>query len=199
MDLLGAGFSDKPDRFPYSVEEHARSILDLLAALDLGEVDLFGHSMGGAIAIAMASLGETRIRRLIVAEPNLDPGGGVFSRGIAAQSESDYATFGHAEVIRAALAEGNVVWAGSMAVSSPLAIHREAMSLVMGCSPSWRDLLLRARLPRTVLFGEHSLPDPDTDRLAKAGLDVRIVPGAGHNMMWENPSGLAEAIRFATA
>lgn len=197
VDLLGSGFSDKPLDFGYTIEDHARSVVDLLNALDLPEADLFGHSMGGTIAIVIASLQPDCIRRLVLAEPNLDAGGGVFSCAIAAQSESDYVAQGHAETIRSATTEGNHVWAGSMASSAPAAIHREATSLVRGGEPSWRDQFLSLRIPRTVIFGERSLPNPDTDSLAEAGISVRVVPDAGHSVMWENPFGLAGAIDAA--
>ncbi|MBA3833479.1 MAG: alpha/beta hydrolase [Chthoniobacterales bacterium] len=197
VDLLGSGFSDRPDSFLYSMEDHARSLVDLLNALDAPEAHFFGHSMGGTIAIVVASLQPDRIRRLVLAEPNLDAGGGVFSRAIAAQSESDYITHGHAETIRSATANGNHIWAGSMAVSSPAAIHREATSLVRGGAPSWRDQLSSLRIPRTIIFGERSLPNPDATGLAKVGISIISVPNAGHSLMWENPSGLASAIDAA--
>jgi pimeloyl-ACP methyl ester carboxylesterase len=85
----------------------------------------------------------------------------------------------------------------TLLVSSPLAVHRGATSLVRGGSPSWRAQLDALAMPRTVIFGARSLPDPDTERLPMTGIAVRIVADAGHSMMWENPSGFAEAIRAA--
>ena len=199
VDLLGSGFSDRPSHFSYSVDDHAHCILDLLSALNTPTVDLYGHSMGGTIAIVAAALQPNRIRRLIVSEPTLDPSIGVFSRSIAAQSESDYVAYSHEDAIRSAIQSGNHVWAGSMAASAPIAIHREARSLVRGGTPSWRDQLLSLSMPRTVVFGEHSLPHPDTKSLAKAGLTIDVVSNAEHSMMWENPSGLANAIQRALA
>ncbi len=84
-----------------------------------------------------------------------------------------------------------------MAVSFPLAVHRGAASLVRGGSPSWREQLTGLHIPRTIIFGEKSLPDPDTERLPKSGVVVRIVKNAGHSMIWENPSGYAQAIAEA--
>jgi len=50
-------------------------------------------------------------------------------------------------------------------------------------------------MPRTVIFGARSLPDPDAERLKELGVAVRVVPDCGHAMAWENPAGLAAAIR----
>lgn len=197
VDLLGFGFSDHPDEFGYAVEDHAQSVSALLDDLGLTIVDVFGHSMGGAVAIVVAARNRERVRRLVVSEPNLDPGGGPFSRPIAAQSEAEYVARGHAGDVRRALADGHCIWAATLRVASPLAVHRGAVSLVRGGSPSWRDLLETLPLPRTIVFGERSLPDPDAERLPRSGVAVRIVPDAGHSMAFENPSGLAQALRDA--
>jgi pimeloyl-ACP methyl ester carboxylesterase len=138
-----------------------------------------------------------RVEHLVLSEPNLDPGGGAFSRSIAEQAESRYAACGHAETIREAARAGNRTWAGSMSATASFAVHREAVSLVRGGSPSWRRQLLHLDTPRTVLFGANSLPDPDAESLSRSGVGVAIVPEAGHSMAWENPSGLARAIAHA--
>jgi pimeloyl-ACP methyl ester carboxylesterase len=137
------------------------------------------------------------VKRLVLSEPNLDGGGGDFSRSIAQQSEARYVAEGHAKRIVRAAAEGETIWCGSMQISSPLAVHRGATSLVRGGSPSWRYQLAGLAIPRTVLFGERSLPDRDTERLPRAGIAVRIVPDAAHSMMWDNPSAVAAIIREA--
>ncbi len=51
VDLLGSGFSDRPEDFEYTVAAHARVVVALLEALGVATCDLFGHSMGGAVAI----------------------------------------------------------------------------------------------------------------------------------------------------
>jgi pimeloyl-ACP methyl ester carboxylesterase len=194
LDLLGFGFSDRPEAPGYTVEAHADTVVELADRLDLDPFDLYGHSMGGSIAIVTAARLGDRVRSLVVSEPNLDPGGGPFSRAIAAFSEDEYVRTGHDRVLQEAAAGGNHEWAGSMRVASALAVHRGAVSLVRGSTPSWREQLVARRERRVVLFGERSLPDADYDRLAKDGVPVAIVPGAGHSMAWENPAGLADAI-----
>ncbi len=199
VDLLGSGFSDKPEGFEYTVAAHARIVVVLLDALGIAACDLYGHSMGGAVAIVAASMGPGRVAHLVLSEPNLDPGGGAFSRSIASQPEDRYVAGGHAETIREAARTGNEIWAGSMGATAAFAAHRGAVSLVEGSSPSWRQQLLALEMPRTVLFGARSLPDPDVEALGAAGVDVGIVPDAGHSMAWENPSGLARAIAEAVS
>ncbi len=199
VDLPGHGFSDRPDDFAYTVDAHAEVLAALLAAVAPGAYDLFGHSMGGAVAIALAARAGSRVRRLVLSEPNLDDGGGAFSRPVAARSEADYVARGHDAAVRAAVLGGTSDWAATMRAASPLAVHRSAVSLVAGASPTWRARLAAMTMPRTVLFGSRSLPDPDTERLREIGVAVRIVPEAGHAMANENPSALAEAIAASLA
>lgn len=194
IDLPGSGFSDKPQDFGYQVEDHAKIINDFFVKNDLRKVHLFGHSMGGAIAIVTAAISGNRISTLTLSEPNLDPGGGFFSRLIGRQQEEDYISRGHEEMIRSCYEEGNDTWAASLSNSLPAAIYRESHSLIIGNSPTWREQLLRLNIPRTVIFGEKSLPDPDVDRLSESGINIKIIKNAGHSMAWENPEGLACAI-----
>lgn len=198
VDLPGYGFSDKPSSFRYGVDAQAAAMCELLDLLNIGHVDLFGHSLGGAIAIAACARRPDLSGRLLLAEPNLDAGGGVFSRAIAARAERDYVSSGHDAEIRDAAASGYCAWAGSMGVALPLAVHRDAVSLVKGADPSWREQLYSlTSLPRTVIFGERSLPDSDHERLPEFGIAVDIVPAAGHSMAIDNPDGLAAALSNA--
>ncbi|MBJ9750136.1 alpha/beta fold hydrolase [Burkholderia cepacia] len=197
VDLAGFGFSDRPVDFSYTIQEHAGTIAALADHLALSSLNLFGHSMGGAVAIAASmQLGE-RVRHLVLGEPNLEPGGGFFSRKIAAMTEVEYVQAGHAALIAESAAGGSDIWAASMSASAPYAVHRSAVSLIEGSHPSWREQLHSMKMPRTVLFGARSLPDVDTERLPAEGVNVGIVENAGHSMAWENPAGLALAIRQA--
>jgi pimeloyl-ACP methyl ester carboxylesterase len=197
IDLLGFGFSDRPGEFSYTVDGHAQSIAALVGHLAIDAVDLFGHSMGGSVAIMAAGLLGKRIRHLVVGEPNLEPGGGRMSRTIAAMSEAEYVARGHDEVVRTSRSDGADVWAASLSLSAPYAAHRGATSLVRGSDPTWRALLVGLTISRTLIVGEATPPHADSDRLPHEGVKVSFVPEAGHSMAWENPSGLAAAIARA--
>jgi pimeloyl-ACP methyl ester carboxylesterase len=198
IDLLGTAFSDRPIEFPYTVEAHAQTIAQLVIDKGWQSVDLFGHSMGGAVAISTASLLKERIAHLVLAEPNLDSGGGFFSRKVAAWREDEYVARGHADTVAEAIAQGNQIWASSLNVSAPYAVHRAACSLMHGGeASSWRGSLYAFAMPRTVIFGEKSLPDVDYDKLPGAGVAVSVVANAGHSLALDNPPGLAAAIAQA--
>jgi pimeloyl-ACP methyl ester carboxylesterase len=197
LDLLGSGKSDRPINFSYTIADHARTVVGFLDALELEQVNLFGHSMGGSIAIVAAGLTPGRIRSLVASEPNLDPGGGQFSRMIAGYSDADFVAFGQDEIATRARQDGDYVWASTLEASAPFAVHRSAVSLVAGSDPSWREILRSLPMPRAIIFGEKSLPDPDVEALPRMGVETLIVPNAGHGMATENPAGLATAIAAA--
>ena len=80
-DMLGAGFSDRPQGVDHSVRGTALRVLQFAEQLGLGSFDLLGTSRGGAVATAVAAecarpdgRGGPQVRRLILACPvNLYP------------------------------------------------------------------------------------------------------------------------------
>lgn len=69
IDLLGCGHSEKPEGGDYSLEAQARMIVALLEDLDLKDLALVGHSMGGTAALFVAAESGTRdytIARLVL-------------------------------------------------------------------------------------------------------------------------------------
>lgn len=195
VDMTGAGFSDKPDDFAYSVEDQAVSLQELIGALHLGPLILFGHSLGGAVALALADKCRDKVSRLILSESNVDPSpDGSASKRIAG---FDMGHFIHREfdkLVKVSRQSGNTMWVAALSLWLPKAVYLMSRSLAAGGDPSWRSILYSLDCPRTYIFGENSLPDPDVRVLAGHGIHVEIVKDAGHSMAWENPQGLAAAI-----
>jgi pimeloyl-ACP methyl ester carboxylesterase len=197
LDLLGFGHSDRPHDAAYTVRAHAQTVAEVVEALAVPAVVLFGHSMGGAVAIEAAAQLGSRVLGLVLSEPNLEPGGGEYSRAIAAIPEARYVALGHAHLVHQSRLGGNTAWADTLRLASPRAVHHSAVSLIAGSSPSWHVQLLGLPVPRTVLFGAVSLPDADHQRLPAGGVRVDVVPGAGHSMAHEAPAALAACVARA--
>lgn len=198
IDLLGCGYSDRPDGFGYSVRDHASVLEELIDHLDLNDFVLFGHSAGGAIALELARRMEGRLRGLVLSESNLDPSPPVaVSYEVASQSEEAFIDHGYTELIAAARGAGGDNWASSVTHWSPRAMWRLADSLKRGQQPNGRQVLYDLNVPRAYLIGENSLPDPDRSELPRHGIDVLIVPSVGHSMAWEDPVGVAASIAAA--
>jgi pimeloyl-ACP methyl ester carboxylesterase len=74
-DVLGAGFSDRPQNIDHSMRGTAFRILRFADRLGLSTFDLLGTSRGGAVAMSAASEsmaanhGQPRVRRLILVAP----------------------------------------------------------------------------------------------------------------------------------
>ena len=194
IDLLGAGYSDKPTEFGYTVEEHAAYLNEMLCALDLRDIVLFGHSLGGAVAICLAGLLGERLRMLILTESNLDPSPtGATSRKIGSQSSETFLTHGYATLLAHAQKK-NPLWGATLAHWLPEAAWRISRSAMHGGTPSWRLQLYDLDKPKAFLFGARSLPGEDVDELPAHDVRVEIIPDAGHSMALDNPKALAETI-----
>ena len=194
IDLLGAGYSDKPTEFGYTVEKHAAYLDEMLRALDLNDIVLFGHSLGGAVAIRLAGLLGERLRMLILTESNLDPSSdGATSRKIGSQSSEAFLSHGYADLLARAR-RSNPLWAATLSQWLPEAAWRISRSAMRGGSPSWRQQLYDLNKPKAYLFGARSLPSEDVDVLPAHGVRVEIIPEAGHSMALDNPIALAETI-----
>ncbi len=198
VDLLGAGYSDKPEDFGYTIYDHANYLSEFVEDLGIDSFILYGHSMGGAIAITMADKLKNRVSQLILSESSLDKSGeDSISLHIAECGRDEYLDWGHEQLLEESRGDGNGIWAASLSNWLPIAAYLVSESLTNVKKPTWRDVLYSLDIPRTFIFGEMSLPDPDTRALDGHGIQIKIVEKAGHSMAWENPAGLAQAIKTA--
>lgn len=201
VDLLGYGFSDRPAGFSHTLEAHADVIAHLLDQLGLQDCHVIGHSMGGSIAIALAARRPDLVGALIVAEPNLDPEDASFSGVIVARwpTEEAFVTAGHATLITEAEAEARPLstslttgsYAGTLRAADARALYRCSGALV-GCE--LRETFFNLTMPRTYVYGAHTLPHRHESWLQAEGVPVAVVPEAGHDMLVTNPGAFAAVI-----
>jgi pimeloyl-ACP methyl ester carboxylesterase len=210
VDLLGFGLRDKPDGFGYTVEDHAATIIRLLDQQEVRGCELVGHSLGGSIAIVVASRRPDLVSALVVAEANLDPGVGPITARILSTNEDDYVRTGFAaeqRLLRKASRDPqslSAITVGMLDVASARATHRTARSLTGERTPTFRVLLAQLGIRRSFLIGSRTLERGDKpasgeigEGVEAAGIHRLVVPDAGHLMMFENPDGFAETISQA--
>jgi 2-hydroxymuconate-semialdehyde hydrolase len=65
-DMVGFGFTERPDGFEYTMDAWVKQAIGLLDALKLKQVDLVGNSFGGALSLALAIRHPQRVRRLVL-------------------------------------------------------------------------------------------------------------------------------------
>lgn len=70
-DLGGFGMSPPPRDGNMTPAGHARSLVDLIGAINNGPVHLFGNSMGGAVALQLAARRPDLVRSLTLISPAL--------------------------------------------------------------------------------------------------------------------------------
>lgn len=172
VDLIGSGWSDTSPTFSGTIESHADCVAEVLSSLGLRSVVLVGHSLGGAVAIALASRRPELVSRLVVAEPNLDPGVGTISAHVAKQDESAFVARGFSALVAAIEREGAWDYSATMRRWDPLTLHRTAVSLLAERRPTFREQLCALPIPRTYVLGALST-DEDPSGLAEAGVGDR--------------------------
>lgn len=65
-DMVGFGFTERPDNFSYNMESWVDHALNFLDALALDRVSVVGNSFGGALALAMAIRHPERVEKLVL-------------------------------------------------------------------------------------------------------------------------------------
>jgi pimeloyl-ACP methyl ester carboxylesterase len=67
FDLPGFGYSDAPSQG--SIDSYARDVAEGLALLGVERFTLVGHSLGGAVAVALAEMMPTKVSALVLLAP----------------------------------------------------------------------------------------------------------------------------------
>ena len=65
-DLVGFGYSERPEGIRYDLDTWVGHALGVLDALDIGQADVVGNSFGGALVLALAIRHPSRVRRLVL-------------------------------------------------------------------------------------------------------------------------------------
>lgn len=193
MDLPGHGTSDRPQDFGYTLDDRADAVaVDAAGAAD---AELIALSRGGAVAIVLAHRRPDLVSRLVLTEASLDafPSTTASSSAITAHGEDEFVEKQYARVLDAV----GPLWAATMRPADPRALHRSAVGLRRGASPVTRTLLEGLPVDRVFLQGEHSGELVGRRRLETAGVRVLTVPGAGHDIMFDNPDAFAAAVAGA--
>ncbi|MFG2049842.1 alpha/beta fold hydrolase [Micromonospora sp. NPDC048935] len=188
MDLLGHGISDRPADASYTLEEHADLVATALTAAGVSAAEVIAHSMGGAVAVALAARHPHLVSALVLVHATLDPQPPGVGIGARYTEEQFVHGGGRAET----LTRVGAAWAATMRLAGPEALYRTAVHLNRGSTPTIRELLLDLPVPRTYLHPAGDEP-VGARALSDAGVRVVAVPDSGHNIMLDNPDGFVAA------
>lgn len=191
FDMPGHGLSEVSR--DHAIDTIARLIGEAMQQLGLTEVTLFGHSWGGATALALAShpIYGRLLQRVVLVDPllGLDP-------GWASERKSTYGA-GVGEPVEQGLVTvraNNPTWRDEDVYWKAIALEQCRVAQVEGlfCPPAPWDLLDRfaqVHIPLLMLVADPTLTVVSLDQLAIAQqclhgrqAQIEVVPGTSHNM-----------------
>lgn len=180
----------------------------VLDALDLRDITLVGHSMGGIAALSLMILapdsGTSRVRSLVLvatlaSTTGIDRRNGLKVAGRDNRVITDHPIHGRVfarALFGASPSAAMVDDALASAARCPDAARIGASTGLIGYDV--RDGLRAISTPTTVVCGTRDLLTPlsENRRIAAAipGAELVVVPGAGHLLIWEEPEIVASAI-----
>jgi 2-hydroxy-6-oxonona-2,4-dienedioate hydrolase len=203
-DMVGHGYSDKPDR-PYTTDFLADHLLALLDALDLRSAHVSGESLGGWVAAWAAAHAPQRVDRLILNTPgNIVNKPEVMQRvkdsslaavrnptheGVRARVEwlfhdPSFVTDELVEIRRRIYSQPGF----ERAMENIVALQEWEIREPFAWSPDWCG---RITAPTLLLWTDHD-PTGGLDEAALleqwiSGSRLVVIEGAGHWPQWEKP------------
>ncbi|MWC30064.1 alpha/beta fold hydrolase [Paenibacillus sp. MMS18-CY102] len=204
-DMRGHGRSSAPTDAVYTMEEIAEDVAALIEGLALGPVHLFGHSLGGYAALALAERHPGKLRSFgivhstgfpdtDVARDNRDRavasirdyGIGAFVEGLIPKLFAVREDGTHEELVQQAITIGRGTSAsGAIAVSLGM---KERLDRTAILESSSQPVLLVAGQKDGVI------PPERTFSTNRAGVKQVLLEQAGHMGMIETPEELAAAL-----
>ncbi|MEM5314431.1 alpha/beta hydrolase [Paraburkholderia sp. JHI869] len=194
IDLMGAGFSDKPEDGKYTSDAQANVLSNFAIGERFTQVNLFGHSAGAFIALKLAKCLSIQVRTLILCAPGLNDYGTAMLSEITSMTEAQFVSAGFSQLLaQLKAAGGNDAWLGPFSVASPYAIYQWARSALDDNAQNWLEDLARLNSTKGVILPDTATSDEIT-RFEQAGCTVELVANTEHMMAYDNPDGLALAI-----
>ncbi len=176
LDLVGFGRSWPKHRF--TLDRAMEAVLLWMDAVGLERADLCGHSMGGFLCMRLAAAYPELVRRLVL----VDAAGLPFDAPLATLMRRAYRSSRHTGLRFVPTSVTTTLQAG------PLVLLQAARDLL---GRDARDLLSQIRTPTLVIWGEEDALIPLSLGLSLhmgiAHSRLAVIPGAGHNVMYEQP------------
>jgi len=218
-DLPGFGRSDKPDR-DYTLDFYADTLVQLLDALDFPQAVLVGHSLGAIVCHWTALHAPERVARLVLISGSLAaqasgldlttmiylvPGLGEWKYNrLRRDPEAAFASLGaYYEEMPAADREflfrrvNQRVWSNGQR-DAFLSTLRNLVRMLPGEARTLPERLAALQAPTVAVWGEQDhLNSVENGRLLaerQPGVQLTIVPRAGHNVHQERPDAVVRAM-----
>lgn len=199
-DLRGHGSSFAPEGV-YPMETMANDVKFLIDRLELDEIILGGHSMGGYVSLAFAEMFPERVKGLILISTNADadPPEKRDGRYLLAQKMRTEGSMALADTLAPKLTEDPLlVEKMRRMIAMPDARGLIGASLGIAERPDRKMMLSQLNCPILVIAGEDDKLTPLSAEkgicTASQNANLIILPGAGHLPMLEQPTLVAQTI-----
>lgn len=195
VDLLGCGYSDKPQNQPYTVRFHAKYLKQFLDDLGLKEFVIYGHSLGGAVAIELAALCDpNKMKGVIIAEGNMVPSSRNKASGtyiLGSCSEEEFP-----KVYDSYVRGRKSSWEITCSTWLPQALHRIDADAVVGGNADWRGMFMGLKTKKYFVISERAgqVSKDNAEFFKENDVPVLFIENCGHAMSDENPVRLAQVI-----
>lgn len=214
LDLPGFGASDKPVDVRYDFDLFDRAIDGVLDHLEIGEVGLVGHDIGGPIGLHWAMQQPSRLTRIALLNtilyPELPDAVIEFVATLGSPTRRDELTGpeGLAEIMRLGVADPAVITDDVLSVVlAPFRTDADRVALAnAGIGLSVRGIadvaagLSSLRMPVRAIYGEQDRILPDISetmtRLARdvPQAEITALPDVGHFLQEEDPERVADLL-----
>lgn len=201
-DLPGHGESDRPaDMAGLSMTGLATALAAVLDAERIREIVLVGHSMGGAVALALArqlrDSGAARVGGLVLAEGNLDANDAFLSARVAAQPRAEFIARGWDALLAELSALRRMAgYLRTLRRAGPDTLYACSVSLVaMSRAEVTVPPVEAIDAPKLFVFGERNRGRFSSEVLAATLGPVAFIPRAGHAMYADNPTAFWSVVR----
>lgn len=213
VDLPGHGKTPYQNGQPMDPHSLGQYVFDELTQLGFEEFHLVGNSLGGWVALEMASSHSERVKSLTALAPaglwlnpyNARYPGTALARFLARNTSKFAPTALHFEAARRiGFSEVSPRWRDlSYETCLDAAL---AMASAEGYFPAWDGMLMKRfdgkiphTLPVTIIFGDSDRTLPATTcqerSLAPSHAKWIVFPNTGHAPMWDAPLDVADEIR----
>jgi len=197
----GFGISETAPTFS-AVDDLSYFYLDLLESLDLRDVTVVGSSLGGWLAVELATKASDRIARLVLDNP--------LGLRFSSRTERDFPDIFQdlpsewTEYFLAGAPADDRDWPSASADVALRGARNREMFVKLAWSPYLHSKKLagrvhRATMPTLVLWGDQdklaSRAYADAYVAALPNAELKVISGAGHFAFLDQPDAVAEAVR----
>jgi pimeloyl-ACP methyl ester carboxylesterase len=191
VDLAGHGASGQ-NRQVYSMGSFGADVAAVITRLDLPEVLLIGHSMGGDVVVEAARRLPGRVTGLVWVDVYSTLGEAVMDDDAVAKFiapfEADFATATR-DLVRRMFAAGSppevVEWVVADMAAAPPRIALDTMRHAVSNEPAAMAGMREVGLPIVAINPDNG--HTDAESLRRFGVEAVVMPGVGHFPMLEDP------------